>query len=437
MTYSSLEKTHAPSRLALIVGKAATICSLLYHLGVLFIFFFMKIYPLAYYNIFSCIFFLTILLLIPHRKSLVVLYLISMIEVIFHQSLANYLLGSAANFDFFIFAMGLLAFLIFDYQIKISIPFTLISSAVFIYHQNQQFPGFYQISPMGIKFFHNLNLVGTIIMIVITILLFTSVVAKVEKNLTTQNGMLESEIKRASVIQQAFFRHDINGLIGWDVANYIKPMAGVSGDFFDFYKSNKNLDGFGIFDVSGHGISSGLITMLVKNIIHQEFYKNKEYELWEILNKINDRIVEEKGDVENYLTGILVRYTPKQAEMVIAGHPTPIIYKHATGTSSFLKKTTDSSGAIGIAGFPTFYVSQYVDFEAGDRMLFFSDGVTDAVNDRKESFGRERLLNAFNESVDLEADMQIEYIKRAISDFRASAAQNDDISLICIARTGK
>ncbi len=436
MKNSSKGKSQGPSRIATIVGNAAAICSLLYHIGVLFIFFYMKIYPLAYYNIFSCLFFASIIVLIRLRKSFVVLYLLSMIEVMFHQSLANYMIGSNASFDLFIFAMGLLPFLIFDYRIKISVPFTLISSITFMILQNQHFPGVYPIPPQTINFFYNLNLGGTIVMIIITILLFTTIVAKVERNLTVQNGMLESEIKRASVIQQAFFRQDVNGLIGWDVANYIKPMAGVSGDFFDFYKSNRNLDGFGIFDVSGHGISSGLITMLVKNIIHQEFYKNKNDDVWEILNNINDRIVEEKGEVENYLTGILVRFTDKQAEMVIAGHPTPLIYRKSSGLADYLRKTTDSSGAIGIAGFPTFYVSQFVDFEAGDRMLFFSDGVTDAVNDRQEVFGRDRLLNAFCESVNLDANQQIEYIKSTISEFRGSAEQNDDISLICIARTG-
>ena len=429
-----ITENRIPSRIAITVGQAAALCALVYHVGVLFIFFFMKIYPLAYYNIFSCLFFTTILLLIPKRKSLILLYLISTVEVIFHQTFAEFLLGSDTNFRFFIFGMGLLPYLVFEYRMKISIPITLVCTTVFLILQNQNYPGLYEISSAGYVFFKNINFIGVIALILITIMIFTTIVAKVERNLTNQNVMLENEIKRASVIQQAFFRQDAKDLYGWDIATYIKPMAGVSGDFFDFYKTGKKLDGFGIFDVSGHGISSGLITMLVKNIIHQEFYNDNKLELWEILNNINDRIIEQKGDVENYLTGILVRFTPKKAEMVIAGHPTPIIYKKSTGICDYLKKTSESTGAIGIAGFPTFYISQFVDFEDGDRLMFFSDGVIDAVNERNESFGRLRLIRAFEESIDLSADEQTIYIREKIEKFRGSADQNDDISLICINR---
>ena len=59
-------------------------------------------------------------------------------------------------------------------------------------------------------------------------------------------------------------------LKNYEIAYYNKAMAGVSGDFYDFYYNNTSLEGFGIFDVSGHGLASGLVTMLAKNIIEEE-----------------------------------------------------------------------------------------------------------------------------------------------------------------------
>ncbi|MCR4579268.1 MAG: SpoIIE family protein phosphatase [Treponema sp.] len=397
----------------------------------------LKVYPMFFYNIVSITVFAVILLLIPHSKSIVPLFVIAAAEIILHQILADYFVGTETNFHFFIFMVGILPYLFFDYRISVSIPVTTITTIIFVLMENIHFPGLYEISPLSVKFLRYLNVTISIIIIILSILLYTMQVAKSENKLTGQNLMLEDEIRRASVIQQAFLKQDETEFEKWDVGFFNKPMAGVSGDFFDFYRTNKNLDGFGIFDVSGHGISSGLITMLVKNIIHQEFYNNSRLELWEILNKINDRIIEEKGDVENYLTGILVRFNETQAEMVIAGHPAPIIYKKNSDKCDFLSKTTESSGAIGIANFPTFYISQYVDFEVGDRLLFFSDGATDIINEKKESFGRERLLEAFRESVNMNAASQTEYIKAKLSAFRGSAIQNDDVSFICINRCGK
>jgi len=419
------------------LGFITAFSSLLYHVFIFFVFMALKVYPMFYYNIVSITVFTVILFILPYSKTYVPLFAIAAGEVVLHQILAEYFIGSETNFHFFIFMVGILPYLIFDYRISVSIPMTTVTTIVFVIMENLPFPGIYTISEFALKSLRYINVTISIIIIILSILIYTIQVAKSESKLTLQNSMLEDEIRRASVIQQAFLKQDDAEFEKWDIGYYNKPMAGVSGDFFDFYRTDKDLNGFGIFDVSGHGISSGLITMLVKNIIHQEFYNNSNLELWEILNKINDRIIEEKGDVENYLTGILVRFNKNQAEMVIAGHPAPIIYKKSSGKCDYLTKTTESSGAIGIANFPTFYISQYVDFEEGDRLLFFSDGATDIINEKKESFGRERLLKAFRESTDVNAAAQIEYIKTRLSTFRNSANQNDDISLICINRSGK
>jgi serine phosphatase RsbU (regulator of sigma subunit) len=209
-------------------------------------------------------------------------------------------------------------------------------------------------------------------------------------------------------------------------------MVGVSGDLYDFYKNGEKLDGLGIFDVSGHGISSGLVTMLVKNIIHQEFYKQQELELWEIVNNINDRVIEEKGDIQNYLTGILIRLYENKFELVDAGHPAPILYKKKTGECSFIELSKKSVGVIGIADFPVFYESIFYDFEDGDELILYSDGVIDIKNDKDEYFGKERLLDAVKVNIEKSAAEQVGFIANNIYSFCASREQTDDITIIVL-----
>ena len=443
-------KKHQPSKMATYIGFAATLSALLYHITVFFIFLWLGVQQMVIYNVFSVVLFASMLLMIilPKKKSLVLLFTLAMIEVIIHQILAECFLGQELKFHFIIFMTGLLPYFVFDYRLKLATPMTIICALLFVILEVIDFsnvPNFQDflhvmhitpvvLSSSKIILFKTINIAFSIILIVITILLFSYLVAQSERRLTKQNLMLEGEIKRASIIQQAFFKQNISGVKDWNIAYFNRAMAGVSGDFFDFYTTDASFDGFGIFDVSGHGISSGLVTMLVKNIIFREFYDGKDVPLWKIMTRINERIMEEKGEVENYLTGIIVRFTPDHAEMVIAGHPAPLIFNAKSGKCDYLKKTTESTGVIGLSGLPAFYDSQFVDFAHGDRLFFFSDGVTDLLNEEKKEFGKVRLLRAFAESVDLDTQGQTDYIKEKIMQFQGATAQNDDISMICIRR---
>ena len=172
--------------------------------------------------------------------------------------------------------------------------------------------------------------------------------------------------------------------------------------------------------------------MLVKNIIHQEFYKKSKLELWEILNKINDRVIEEKGEIQNYLTGILVRLYEDKFELVDAGHPAPILYKKKTGKCEYIELGKKSVGVIGIPDFPVFYESLYFDFEDGDELILYSDGVIDIQNENEEYFGKDRMLNAVEANLNKSAAEQVSFIANSIYSFCANREQNDDITIIVL-----
>ena len=81
----------------------------------------------------------------------------------------------------------------------------------------------------------------------------------------------ERDMNMAVNVQQSMLPEDEFSTKDWQAAVYFKPMSGVSGDFYDFYFDNGRLKGAGLFDVSGHGISSGLITIMAKSIIYRHF----------------------------------------------------------------------------------------------------------------------------------------------------------------------
>ena len=243
----------------------------------------------------------------------------------------------------------------------------------------------------------------------------------------------DKEIELASFVQRSFYNVKLPDFKNFEVAYYNKPMAGVSGDLYDFYFSKDNLNGFGLFDVSGHGISSGLVTMLVKNIINDEFNKGNKLALNEVLYIINDRIILQKGNVENYLTGILARIKGNQIEFVNAGHPNAIWYKAKENKLELIERgSTNETGVIGISDFPVNFESVNINVEKNDILLLYTDGLVETMNRNREEFGLERLKRTFLKNSDLPIKDQIENIVDEARTFANRAKVTDDTTLLII-----
>ena len=244
---------------------------------------------------------------------------------------------------------------------------------------------------------------------------------------------IEKELKLANVVQQSFFKHNDTIYDDWALSYYNKPMAGVSGDFLDIYGNENHLDGIGIFDVSGHGIASGLVTMLVKNIIFQEFYNGKKDKLKSIIDRINIRYIKEKGNIENYLTGILTRIDDDKVEFINAGHSMPIYYNAQEDSAYFIDDENNTAfGAIGLPDIPTNFISHSVKMARGDELIFFTDGATEATNAQGDDFGKDRLLRSIFRNADRPLTTQINCVISDIFTFIGDEPRKDDITIIIL-----
>lgn len=247
------------------------------------------------------------------------------------------------------------------------------------------------------------------------------------------NEKLKREISLAADIQKNFLNYSVPEVEGWDIAYFSKAMAGVSGDMFDFYRTGKRLDGFGVFDVSGHGISSGLITMLVKNIINAEFYSEKNADLEETMLKINEKVIEQKGNIENYLTGLLAKVDGNGIEFVSAGHPLPLVYRKKDKSVEYYSESrTDGFGVIGLADFPVKFNIERLSLKKGDELILFSDGIFDCTDTKGEEYGKERFLKSAENFTSLKAKDQINFLVDDVRAFCSGSPQKDDITLIII-----
>jgi serine phosphatase RsbU (regulator of sigma subunit) len=267
-----------------------------------------------------------------------------------------------------------------------------------------------------------------------------------EDELKDQKNLLASEIEQAAFIQQTFYQQKIINFDNWEVAFKCVPMAGVSGDLYDFYPkkemqkaySANSLDGTGtllgagIFDISGHGISSGIITLLAKNIIVQEFYDGFSKPLWQTVQNINERFIVEKGGIENYITGILLRFKKDSVELVNSGHQKPLLYKKSNGSFQFIENSPLAFGAIGLSTIPSSYDSLFVEMKSGDELILYTDGIVDKPNVKGDSFGHKAFVESLSRTVGLPVETQLSALFDELDVFASGTEPEDDMTLIIL-----
>lgn len=271
------------------------------------------------------------------------------------------------------------------------------------------------------------------------------------KELSGKNAELEQQIMRsetdlemASLVQKKFFPYPPKKLRGWDIAVSYSPLDKVSGDMYDYYVNDDFLSGFSLFDVSGHGIAASLVTMLAKNIIFQSFIRNMQNNesVSRTLYEINDEIIEAKGGIENYLTGIMFRFKPFnendvcKVEMANAGHPNPIFYSAEDDICDEIKYDSDSDhhGAIGLDFITVSFPQISFKMAENDILLFYTDGLTESRNKENEMFGKERVKNIIRSSYAKDSQSIMEDIIDAFKEFTKGVKRDDDITVVVMKR---
>ena len=270
------------------------------------------------------------------------------------------------------------------------------------------------------------------------------VVALRTKELSEANYVLSKGLETVAHVQKNFLPVKNKTFRGWELAiSYNALDNNVSGDLYDYYFTEGVLDGMGIFDVSGHGIPAGLMTILAKSIISQHFINgmNQDESISNVLKDINKSYIKEKVNVENYITGLLFRFSEFNkkdvcsVEFANAGHPYPLLYSAEEDTVIELKQDTEKQyGILGVEGLDVSFPP--VSFRAAqdDIIICYTDGLTDCMNHKGEEFGKERIIKTAQLYHKESAIMIMNRIMDKFSDFVSSEKITDDITLIVLKR---
>ena len=201
----------------------------------------------------------------------------------------------------------------------------------------------------------------------------------------------------------------------------------VGGDFYDFYMLGESTLAFMVADVSGKGIPAAMFMMRAKTTIKDLAESGLAPD--EIFTLANKRLCE-NNDAGMFVTawlGILDLKTGA-LKFVNAGHNPPLVY-HEDGEFEYLK----ARGGMVLAGMDGVkYKTNELCLLPGDTIFLYTDGVTEATNDKNELYGEERLLSLANKNITKTPQQLIAAVKDDVDVFVGDAPQFDDITMLAV-----
>jgi serine phosphatase RsbU (regulator of sigma subunit)/HAMP domain-containing protein len=241
---------------------------------------------------------------------------------------------------------------------------------------------------------------------------------------------MKRELEIARDIQQKLLPRSMPHISGYQIEGFCNPATEVGGDYFDFFDLKKNKLGIVIADVSGKGTSASFYMAQLKGMMMQSakmFNSPKDF-LCELNQKIYSSL--DKNIFITMIYGILDT-DKKELTLSRAGHNALIQIKDDKSHTIF----TPSGIGLGLdAGeiFQRELKEIKIKLDNHDTLLFYTDGIIEAMKLDGEEFGEERLLEALMESKSLNISQKRKIIQNHLDGFLNGSKPQDDITMILI-----
>ena len=246
---------------------------------------------------------------------------------------------------------------------------------------------------------------------------------------------IEQDVAVAAAIQQRIIPEKLPDIEGYDIAGINIPSKQVGGDYYDCVALKDGRYALVMADVSGKGISAALLVSTLQASLHA--YLDNPFKLTELVQKLN-MVIFKAATLEKYITAFFAILDPKTGELetVSAGHNPTYIIREKNKIDEF------KTGGIplGMMGLPFPYTSKTTSLNPGDRLLLYTDGVTEAMNENEEEFdeviGFEKYVKK-NAKPKIPAQTFIDKLMADIDNFTGSTPQSDDITAFYLLRNSE
>ncbi|MFL3656956.1 MAG: PP2C family protein-serine/threonine phosphatase [Opitutales bacterium] len=246
-----------------------------------------------------------------------------------------------------------------------------------------------------------------------------------------KNQIMETDFDNARRIQRRLIPGPIPQTPFAEIAVLNLSMTEVNGDVIAFPTVDENHLSFLLGDVSGHGVSAGLFTILIKHLA--DFYMPRDFDrLDRALVTLDEHLqgLIPSGFVSTLL-GSIVPLPNNQAKLTLAnaGQPSALWFNQATSTVELVELPSENVIGLGICDQVE---CRSFELSPGDCFLFVSDGAVECRNGDDVELGLEGLIAPFQKCAQLPIDDIIEVMHSFISGYSNSDFPQDDTSMIAL-----
>ncbi|MFZ1083121.1 MAG: PP2C family protein-serine/threonine phosphatase [Candidatus Kryptoniota bacterium] len=241
--------------------------------------------------------------------------------------------------------------------------------------------------------------------------------------------LAHDELRIGRTVQKALLPEENPTLAGWSIWLFTRPANDVGGDLVDYINLDSDHLGLALGDVAGKGLGAALLMSKLQSTLRAiaPDYKSLS-ELGERINLIFCR----DSLPNKFATLVYLELTQNSGKVRLlnAGHLPPLVLH-----GSNVNELSRGAAALGLMKSSKFQ-EQEIELSPGDLLLTYSDGVTEARNERDEFFGDQRLISIIGKSAGVSPENVGEKILAEVDTFVGDAPRSDDLSLVIIKRWG-
>ena len=242
---------------------------------------------------------------------------------------------------------------------------------------------------------------------------------------------MDHDLQIAREIQKILLPSDAPDLPGFEISGLNLPARTLSGDYFDYLPVDDDHLGIAIADVSGKGVPASLIMAMCRSAVRGQAQGHLSPSA--VLRAVNRQLYPDmKEDMFISMAYVVINRHTGEALLARAGHDAPLIFHAETRQ---VERLNPKGMAVGIDSggvFDRFCTDYPFHFGAGDLLLLYTDGLTEALDSTGNEFGVEKLTGELLESACRGAVETLHRLARSVQTFSEGQPQHDDITLIGI-----
>jgi sigma-B regulation protein RsbU (phosphoserine phosphatase) len=248
-----------------------------------------------------------------------------------------------------------------------------------------------------------------------------------DKAIREQRDHLLHDLDLAAQVQRMFLPVRRPSIAGLEIAGTMQPARGVGGDYYDYIPVNEHAVRIMIADVAGKGVPAALLMSATAAAVQLEASEKRD--MLEAVTRLNNAI-HSVSDGDRYVTLLLadVDVHSRSLQYVNCGHNPALLFQARTRD---VVPMNSSCFPVGMFDGETCQINR-ADLAAGDIVVLYTDGITEAENSQEEEFGIERLSAVIRRDSSLSAKELMDSIFRSAKDFCQGVGFSDDGTVLIV-----